>query len=94
MTPSHKYSHLCEKPFEFFKRLTDDETRQAKQWTKIATISDKAQEVSHAVAEIMVTKIKSHIISDSVILPTCCKIVNTVLCLAKNMRKNLKIPVR
>jgi hypothetical protein len=33
-----------------------DQTHQAKQWTKITTISNKAQEEMYAVAE----KVKSH----------------------------------
>jgi hypothetical protein len=53
-----KHTHLCEKPVEYFKRLIADQTRQAKQWIKITTVSDKAQEKSYAVAEIMVKKIK------------------------------------
>jgi hypothetical protein len=46
-----KHSHLCEKPNEYFKRLLVDHTYQAKQWTKITTIFDKAQEASYAIAE-------------------------------------------
>jgi hypothetical protein len=52
-TTSHKHSHFCEKPVEYFERLIAYQTHQAKQWTKITTISDKAQEASHAIAEIM-----------------------------------------
>jgi hypothetical protein len=54
-----KSSHLCEKPTEHFKRLIANQIRQAKHRTKITTISDKAQEASCAVAEIVAKKMKS-----------------------------------
>jgi hypothetical protein len=69
-----KHSHLCKKPTAHFKRLTADQTRQTKQWTKIRTISDKAEEASYAVTEIVAKKITSHTIAESVILPACCKV--------------------
>jgi hypothetical protein len=71
-----KHSHLCEKPTEYFKRLVANQTRQAQQWTKITLISDKAQEVNNAVAEILTKYIKIHPIPESVILLACCKILN------------------
>jgi hypothetical protein len=51
-----KHSHLCEKQIQYFKRLTADQTRQAKWWTKITTISDKAQEASNVIAKIVAKK--------------------------------------
>jgi hypothetical protein len=71
-----KHSHLLEKPIEYFKKLIANQTHQAKQWIKMTTISDKAQETSHAVAKIVAKKIKSHTISESVTLPACYKIAN------------------
>jgi hypothetical protein len=59
-------------------RLIADETCKAKQQAKIITISGKAQEAGCAFAEIMAKKIKSHTIAESVILPACCKIVNSM----------------
>jgi hypothetical protein len=56
------------KPIKYFKTLIGVKTRQAKQWTKMTTISDKAQEASYAVAEILAKKIKSHTIAQSIIL--------------------------
>jgi hypothetical protein len=47
------HSHLCEKPIEYFKRLTTDQTRQATQWSKITTIFDKVQEAMYDVAKIV-----------------------------------------
>jgi hypothetical protein len=71
-----KHSHLCEKPTEYFKRLLADQTHQAKQRTKITTIFDKAQEASHAIAEIMAKNMKTHITAEQAILPACYKTVN------------------
>jgi hypothetical protein len=51
-----KHSHLCKKSGENFKRLIADQTRQAKQRTRITTISDKAQETSYAAAKIGVKR--------------------------------------
>ena len=87
-----KHSHLCEKPIEYFKRLIADQTRQSQQLTKITTISDKAQEASYAVADIVAKKMKSHTIAESVILPACCKIVN-IMFGEKYEQEVLKIPV-
>jgi hypothetical protein len=50
-----KHPHLREKPNEPFKGLTADQTRRAKQWTTI-TLSDKSQEGSYVVAEIVTEK--------------------------------------
>jgi hypothetical protein len=51
-----KHSHLCEKPVEYLKMLVADRTCQAKQWTRITTISDKIQEANYSVAEIVAKK--------------------------------------
>jgi hypothetical protein len=51
-----KHSHLCKKPTECFKRFIADHICQAKQWTKITTISDKAQEESYGIVKIMAKK--------------------------------------
>jgi hypothetical protein len=41
---------------------------------QITTISDKAQEAGYVTAEIVVKKMKSHAIAESVLLPACYKI--------------------
>ncbi|XP_063785805.1 zinc finger BED domain-containing protein 5-like [Pseudophryne corroboree] len=87
-----KHSHLCKKPIEYFNRLLAEQKRQAKQWAKITTVSDKAQEASYAVAEIVAKKMKSHTIAESVILPACCKIVN-IMFGEKYEQEILKIPL-
>lgn len=85
-----KQSHLCEKPTGYFKRLIGHQTHQAKQRTKITTISDKAQGARYAVAEIVAKKIKSHTIAESVILPACCKFINIMF--GENYEKEFENP--
>jgi hypothetical protein len=51
-----KHSHLCKKPTEYFKRFIDVHICQAKEQTKITTITDKAQEASYGSAKIMAKK--------------------------------------
>jgi ribosomal protein L14E/L6E/L27E len=53
-----KHSHLSEKTVGCFGRLIADQTRQARQWNKITATSDKTQEASHAVAEIVAKRLK------------------------------------
>ena len=47
-------------------------------FTKKFRLSDKAQEASYAVAEIVASKMKSHTIAESVILPACKQIVKII----------------
>jgi hypothetical protein len=76
----------------YFKRLVADQTHQAKWWTKITTISDKAQEACNTVAEIVARRMKSHTISESLILPPCYKIIN-IMFGEEYEKEILKIPV-
>jgi hypothetical protein len=87
-----KHSHLCVKPVKYFKRLIADQKCQAKQWTKIRTISDKAQEASYAVPEIMAIKTKSRAVPESVILPACCKML-CIMFWKEYEKEILKIPM-
>ena len=48
---------------------------QVSMFTKKFKLSDKAQEASYAVSEIVASKTKSHTIAESVILPVCQQIV-------------------
>jgi hypothetical protein len=71
-----KYSHLCDKPNEYFRRHRVDQTRQAKQWTTITNISDKAKKQTMPLPKPLQKKIKPHTITESKILPACCRIAN------------------
>ncbi len=46
---------------------------------KKVTISDKAQEASYLVAELVAKKMKSHTIAESLIIPVCKIILRTML---------------
>jgi zinc finger BED domain-containing protein 5/7/8/9 len=70
-----KHGFASEKPLDFFKKLASDQNRQASKFIKHSTVSDKAQEASYAVAELIAKKMKSHSTAESTILPECCKIV-------------------
>jgi hypothetical protein len=54
-------------------RIFQNQTRQAKHWTKI-TLSDKAMPLPKSWQK----KIKLHTITEPAILPSCCKIVNII----------------
>ncbi|KAF0749677.1 zinc finger BED domain-containing protein 5-like [Aphis craccivora] len=70
-----KHGFASEKPLDFFKRLASDQNRQASKFIKHSTVSDKVQEASYAVAELIAKKMKSHTTAESTILPACCEIV-------------------
>ncbi len=71
-------SHLSNKTVDYFRRLLDLQQKQRKFFEK-ATISDKAQEASYLVAELVAKKMKSRTIAESLIMPACKIIVRTML---------------
>ncbi len=73
------YSHLSNKTVDYFRRLLDSQQKQRKFLEKKVTISDKAQEASYLVAELVPKKRKSHTITESLIMPACKIIVRTML---------------
>lgn len=70
-----KHAFAAEKPVEYFKRLLSNQSTQASTFTKLSSVSDKAQEASYAVAELIAKEMKSHTTAESTILPACCEIV-------------------
>ncbi len=60
------HSHL--KTVEYFRRLFDSQQKQRKFCEKKVTISDKAQEASYLVAELVAKKMKSQTIAESLII--------------------------
>ncbi len=76
---STNHSHLSNKTVDYFWRLLDLQQKQRKVFEKEVTISDKAQEASYLVAELVVKKMKSHTIAESLIMPACKIIVRTKL---------------
>ena len=73
------HSHLSNKTVDYFRRLLDSQQKQRKVFEKKVTISDKAQEASYLVAELVAKKMKSHTIAESLIMPACIIIVRTML---------------
>lgn len=56
---SNKHSHLVDKSASYFQRLLKSETQQFEKMTKIVTISNKTQEASYLVAD-LVAKLMNH----------------------------------
>lgn len=72
---STKHSHLIDKNITYFQCLLKSQTEQSKNITKLVKISDKSQEASYVVAELVAKTIKPPTIGEQLILPTCREIV-------------------
>ncbi|CAI9731135.1 Hypothetical predicted protein [Octopus vulgaris] len=66
-----KHPELSGKKEQYFKRELAFNKREVSMFAKKFKLSDKGQEASYAVAEIVARKMNSHTISETVILPTC-----------------------
>ncbi|KAL7646078.1 UNVERIFIED_CONTAM: hypothetical protein RMT77_002979 [Armadillidium vulgare] len=87
-----KHSSLQDKELNYFERLVEQQSKQRIVFTKIMTVSERAQRASIEVAEIITLKSKSHTLAESVILPACKKMVKSML--GENAEKELnKIPL-
>ncbi len=71
-------SHLSNKTVDYFRKLLDSQQKQRKFFEKVI-ISDKAQEASYLVAELVAKKIKTRTIAENLIMPACKIIVRTML---------------
>ena len=74
-----KHQNLQGKSNEYFKRLINQQTKQATQFEKKIKVPEKAQQASYKVAEIVAQQIKAHTIAESLILPACLAVVKTML---------------
>ena len=86
MVPSKLSKHfqtlhrsLQDKDVSYFKRLLENQTKQAVGFKSRATVSEKAQIASYEVSEMIAIKMKSHTLAESLILPACKKMVKTML---------------
>ncbi|XP_029634971.1 protein FAM200B-like [Octopus sinensis] len=70
-----KHPELSGKNEQYFKKELAFNKRQVSMFAKKFKLSDKGQEASYAVAEIVARKMKSHTIAETVILPACQEIV-------------------
>jgi hypothetical protein len=57
----------------------DPQNKQCKFFEKKVTISERAQEASYLVAELIAQKMESHTIAESLIMPACKIIVRTMI---------------
>ena len=70
-----KHPESSSKTEQYLKRELELNEKQISTFSKKFKLSDKAQEASYAVAEIVASKMKSYTIAESVILPACQQIV-------------------
>ena len=83
-----KHSHLSEKPVEYFIQLSKSLKKQSTTFTKRMKTSQKAQEASYLVAQIIAKNKKPHITAETTVLQSYCAIVRTMLVL--NWKKKSK----
>lgn len=76
---STKHEHLAKKSQQYFKNLLSYQKTQSEIFMKKVTISDKVQEASLLVAELIAKNMKPHNIGETLILPACSAIVKTIL---------------
>ena len=72
-----KHSHLSEKPVEYFTELSKL-TKQSALFTKRMKTSEKAQEASSLVAQIIAKNKEPHTVAEATIKESCCAIVRTM----------------
>ena len=70
-----KHPELSGKIKQYFNRKLAFNKRQVSMFAKKFKLSDKAREASYAVVEIVASKMKSHYLAETVILPECQQIV-------------------
>jgi zinc finger BED domain-containing protein 5/7/8/9 len=69
-----KHSYLVDKNLTYFQHLLNSQNKQSKNMTIIVKISDKSQEASYVVAELVAKTMKPHTIGEQLILPACVKL--------------------
>lgn len=87
-----KHSHLIDKNITYFQRLLNSQNKQSKTMTTIVKISDKSQEASYVVAELVAKTMKPHTICEQLILPACREIVKIFFGIEAE-QEILKIPL-
>ncbi len=74
-----KHPFLQGKDSNYFKRMTEQQSKQGKSFRDKLTISEKAQIASIEVSEMIAQKMKSHTLAESIILPACRIMVKRML---------------
>eukprot|EP00106_Octopus_bimaculoides_P007154 XP_014774596.1 PREDICTED: zinc finger BED domain-containing protein 5-like [Octopus bimaculoides] len=75
----NKHPHLQDKSTNYFKRLSEQQTKVANSFINKMTVSEKAQIASYQVSGLIAQNMKAHTIGESLILPVCKKVVSTIL---------------
>ncbi|XP_023226698.1 zinc finger BED domain-containing protein 5-like [Centruroides sculpturatus] len=76
---STKHSSLSSKDVNYFRRLLEQNQKQAAFMTTTVCVSDKVQEASYKVAELIVKAKKPHTIAETLLMPACKEMVKIVL---------------
>ncbi|XP_025417671.1 zinc finger BED domain-containing protein 5-like [Sipha flava] len=87
-----KHSHLIDKNITCFQRLLKSQSQQSKNMIKIVKISEKSQESSYIVTELVAKTMKPHTIGEQIILPACREIVK-IFFVIEAEQEILKIPL-
>jgi hypothetical protein len=77
LTTNH--SHITSKIADYFKQLLESLSKDSTAFVSIATVSEKAHEVSYLGAELIVQKRKSHTVGENLIMSACRIIVRKML---------------
>ena len=72
-----RHSHLQGKSVNYFKRLSEQQTKAGNLFKSRVTISEKAQIESYEVSELIAQNMKAHALG--LIVPVCKKIVKRML---------------
>ena len=74
-----KHPHLQGKDLSYFKRLLEQNRKQASIFKSKMAVSEKAQIASLEMSEMIAQNLKSHTLAELMILPACRKMVRTML---------------
>ncbi|XP_067131373.1 zinc finger BED domain-containing protein 5-like [Centruroides vittatus] len=76
---STKHSPLLNKDVNYFRQLLEQNRKQAAFMTTTVCVSDRVQEASYKVAELIVKAKKPHTIAETLLMPVCKEMVKIVL---------------
>ena len=76
--PKSKHPHLQGKGLSYFKRLLEQNRKQASIFKSKMVVSKKAQIASLEISEMIAQNLKSHTLAELIILPACRKMVKTM----------------
>ncbi|XP_067123773.1 SCAN domain-containing protein 3-like [Centruroides vittatus] len=76
---STKHSSLLNKDVNYFRRLLEQNRKQAAFMTTTVCVSDKVQKASYKISELIVKAKKPHTIAETLLMPACKQMVKIVL---------------